>query len=63
MFFSVKDYLSRTKGSTSIDAAMRADLTKLEQSLLDTQEVLETRGKVTYFMNLKHFFVLHEKQD
>lgn len=31
-----------------MDMAMRSDLTELETKLLESQEVLETRGKVSF---------------
>lgn len=51
----MKNYERRTqKGISELERAMREDLTKLEEHLLNTQEVVEIRGKVIKNSNQMH---------
>lgn len=42
----VKDYVRRQQSVTNVERSMRAELTVLEQKLLESQDLLEVRGKV-----------------
>lgn len=42
----VKDYVRRQQSVTNVERSMRAELTVLEQKLLESQDLIEVRGKV-----------------
>uniref|UniRef100_A0A8W8MKN2 Uncharacterized protein n=1 Tax=Magallana gigas TaxID=29159 RepID=A0A8W8MKN2_MAGGI len=42
----VKDYVRRQQSVTNVERSMRAELTVLEQKLLESQDLLEVRGKL-----------------
>ena len=44
--FSLKCYEKRSKEISDIDKSLRIDLTDLEKKMLETQEIIEVRGKV-----------------
>lgn len=42
----VKDYVRRQQSVTLVERSMRAELSVLEQKLLESQDLIEVRGKV-----------------
>lgn len=42
----VKDFVRRQQSVTNVERSMRAELTVLEQKLLESQDLIEVRGKV-----------------
>lgn len=42
----VKDYVRRQQSVTNVERSMRAELSVLEQKLLESQDLIEVRGKV-----------------
>jgi hypothetical protein len=44
--FSLKCYENRSTETSAVDKSLRMDLTELEKKMLDTQHVIEVRGKV-----------------
>lgn len=42
----VKDYVRRQQSVTNVERSMRAELTVLGQKLLESQDLIEVRGKV-----------------
>ncbi|XP_062616803.1 uncharacterized protein LOC134278506 [Saccostrea cucullata] len=51
----VKDYVRRQQSVTNVERSMRAELSALEQKLLESQDQIEVRGKAAKRRNYKYF--------
>lgn len=55
--FSLQCYRNRSKGVTETDLSLREKLTKLEKEMLENQELVEIRGKVSNLETIYLIFV------
>lgn len=55
--FSLQCYRNRSKGVTETDLYLREKLTKLEKEMLENQELVEIRGKVSNLETIYLIFV------
>ena len=54
----MEDYNQRKQGVEPLDIALRKDLTKMEEMLLKSHEVMEIRGKVIATCKFMRLFLM-----